>query len=288
MTKVAFVGLGRMGMPMARHIFGAGLELVGFDVIPEARQRAAAEGLVVSEDIADVGQADVVCSSLPDTPDVEKAYGSRGGIFEHASPGTVCVDMSTISVNGSTALAARAEAAGLHFLDAPVGGTSIHAEAGTLVVMVGGDAEALAVAEPVLSTFSSLVHHIGPNGAGLQLKLIMNRLLTTHLAAIAEAVVEMEMLDLDVEQGLEILRSGPIPKLLDYKADPLTKRDFTPQFTTDLMRKDLRIATESLPPARLATVSRSILEEAGVLGHGSDDMAALIEVVEAYIKEGNE
>lgn len=288
MTTVGFVGLGRMGLPMARHIAGGGFELIGFDVAPGARERAADEGLTVADALGALSEADVVCSSLPDTPDVEEVYGAPGGIFEHAGPGTVCVDLSTISVTGSTRLAARADAIGLRFLDAPVGGTSIHAEAGSLVVMVGGERQALATAEPVISTFASLVHHTGPNGAGLRLKLIMNRLITTHLAAIAEAVVEMEVVGLDVNQGLEIFRSGPIPRLLDYKADPLTRRDFTPQFPTDLMRKDLRIASESLPPARLATASRAILEETAALGHGNDDMAALIDVVEAYIKEGNE
>jgi len=288
MTRVGFVGLGRMGLPMAHHIAADGHDLVGYDVEPSARHRAAAAGLVVADDIAGLADVELVGSSLPDTPDVQDAYGAPGGIFDRAAPGTVCVDMSTISVAGSTALAAQAKAAGLHFLDAPVGGTSIHAEAGTLVVMVGGDRAALAVAEPVIATFASLVHHVGQNGAGLRLKLIMNRLLTTHLAAIAEAVVEMEMLDLDVGQGFDILRSGPIPKLLDYKAQALTMRDFTPQFPTDLMRKDLRIASESLPAARLATASRAILEETAELGHGSDDMASLIEVVEAYIRKGQE
>lgn len=286
--NVAFVGLGRMGLPMASFVAGAGHEVIAVDVDPQSRQRAAANRLTVTDALDSLDGVDVVCTSLPDTPEVEAVYAAAGGIFDRARPGTVCVDLSTISVSRSISLADQARATGLQFLDAPVSGTSIHAEAGTLVIMVGGESAALHLARPVLSSFARSIHHIGPNGSGLRLKLIANRLLTTHLAAIAEAVVEMETLGLDVNQGLEILRAGPVPKLLDYKADPLTKRDFTPQFTIDLMRKDLRLADEALPPARLSDASRKILEETAALGHGDRDLAALIEVVEQYTKEVSE
>lgn len=170
---------------------------------------------------------DIVCSSLPDTAAVERP----GGIFDAVAPGTVCVDLSTISVATSQALAEAGGKRGIGFLDAPVSGTSTHAAAGTLAVMVGGGASDLERVRPVLECFSASVDHVGPNGAGLLLKLATNRLLTVHLAAIAEAVVEMETAGLDVAQGLDILRRGAVPRLLDYKAAPLAERDFTPLFT---------------------------------------------------------
>jgi 3-hydroxyisobutyrate dehydrogenase-like beta-hydroxyacid dehydrogenase len=286
--RVGFIGLGRMGLPMAGRAAAAGHTVVGFDVSPDARSRAQASGLEVVDAIGGLGDAEAVFTSLPDTPDVEQVYGGDGGVLDRVAPGTVCCDLSTIAVAASIGLAEQARAGGIHFLDTPVSGTSIHAEAGELVVMAGGEGRALDQVEPVLAAFARSVHHIGSNGSGLRLKLIINRLLTSHLAAIAEAVIDMETLGLDVDQGLEILRGGPVPKLLDYKADPLTKRDYTPQFTIDLMRKDLRLANDALPAARLAAVSQAILEEAAALGHGGDDLAALIEVVEGQTTEGAE
>ncbi len=280
---VGFLGLGRMGLPMITHIRAAGHDVIGFDIDDAARRRARETAVSVADEPAAFADRDIVCSSLPDTAAVERAYAGPGGIFDVVTRGTVCVDLSTISVATSRALADAARERGIGFIDAPVSGTSTHAAAGTLAVMVGGVAADLERVRPVLDCFSASVDHVGPNGAGLLLKLSTNRLLTAHLAAIAEAVVEMEAAGLDVAQGLEVLRRGAVPRLLDYKAAPLADRDFTPLFTVDLMRKDLRLAAEVLPGFRLATLAREILEEAAQSGHGEDDVAALITSIEAEL-----
>lgn len=275
--KVAMVGLGRMGFPMARHMQEAGHNVVGFDESPVALQKAAAAGMIIADDLAGLKDVELVCSSLPATPQVEQVYDQ---IFSLVSVGTVCADLSTIGVEASRNLAALAADRGIQFLDTPVSGTSIHAEAGTLVVMVGGEEEALGVARPALETFASRVEHVGPNGSGLLLKLITNRLLTSHLTAMAEAVLDLEAVGLDVWQGIEMIRSGAVAKLLEYKAEPLVNRDFTPTFTVNLMRKDLGLAAEALPVARVGSLTRQILEEAGGLGYGEVDLAALIKALE--------
>ncbi len=280
---VGFLGLGRMGLPMITHIRAAGHDVIGFDIDDAARRRARETAVSVADEPAALADRNVVCSSLPDTAAVEQAYAGPGGIFDVVTRGTVCVDLSTISVATSRALADAARERGIGFIDAPVSGTSTHAAAGTLAVMVGGVAADLERVRPVLDCFSASVDHVGPNGAGLLLKLSTNRLLTAHLAAIAEAVVEMEAAGLDVAQGLEVLLRGAVPRLLDYKAAPLADRDFTPLFTVDLMRKDLRLAAEVLPGFRLATLAREILEEAAQSGHGEDDVAALITSIEAEL-----
>ncbi len=159
-------------------------------------------------------------------------------------------------------------------------GTSIHVEAGTAVIMVGGDADSLEKVRPALATFAGAVHHVGGNGDGLALKLITNRLLTTHLAAIAESVLEMEAMGLDVEQGLGILRQGAVPKLLDYKAKPLADRDYTPLFTVNLMRKDLGLAADVLPDGLLSSLSYELLTRAAEQGRGAEDIAAIMSVLE--------
>ena len=196
------------------------------------------------------------------------------------SPGTVCADMSTISIAGSRSISEHCSAAGILFLDAPVSGTSIHAETASLVVMVGGAADAVETARPVLESFAAEVAHVGANGAGLELKLITNRLLTTHLVAIAEAIVSIEKTDLSVSQCIELLRAGAVPRLLDYKANPLAERDFSPMFTVDLMRKDLRLAANELAPVQLAGAAHEIVEAASEFGLGDEDLAAIIMIVE--------
>lgn len=278
--RIGFLGLGRMGLPMVRRLSAAGFEVAGYDVLPTARRRARAAGVDVVEEMADLAGVDVVMSSLPDTPEVSAAYTGPGGVFDLVAPGTVCVDLSTCSVAGSRTIAATAAERGMTFLDAPVSGTSIHVEAGTAVIMVGGDGDALALVSPPLEAFAAAVHHVGGNGAGLALKLITNRLLTTHLGAIAEAVLDMEAMGLDVGQGIAILRQGAVPKLLDYKAKPLADRDFTPLFTVNLMRKDLRLAAEVLPERLLGTLGHDLLDRTAAEGRGDQDIAALISVLE--------
>ncbi len=281
--RVGFVGLGRMGLPMACRVATAGHHVTGFDASSEASERAGEAGLRTVGDLGGLAGCEVVCSSLPGTDDVEAVYCSQGGLLEVLEPGAAAADLSTVSVDGSRRVAAEARRRSVGFLDAPVSGTSIHAEAGTLTVMVGGPPEALDAALPVLETFSSRVERVGDNGSGLLLKLISNRLLTAYLSAIAEAVVAMEHTGLDVGKGIELLRAGAAPRQLDYKAEPMAARDFAPMFTVDLMRKDLGLADAALPEARIAGVARQILEETAAAGRGREDLGALITTVEQFM-----
>ena len=280
---VGFVGLGRMGSPMSRRLSEAGWNVIGVDPSEEARSRASAAGMTARGDLSAIRDCAVVMSSLPDTPQVLEVYGE---LIPTMAPGGLCIDLSTISVASSRDLAATAAERGISFVDAPVSGTSIHAEAGTLAVMAGGEAEAVDRAREYLVSFSATIQHVGPNGAGLVMKLISNRLLTTHLVAIAEAIVEIEQSGLEVPVGLEALRAGAVPRLLDYKAEPMANRDYTPRFTVDLMSKDMRLAGELLPPGRLGMVAAEILEGARAAGLGADDLGAVMEIVVQNQGEG--
>jgi len=277
--SVGFVGLGRMGYHMARHLVEAGFDVTGVDVLPEARARAAVAGIAVAADLSALSSVPVVLSSLPDTPDVCLVYEAPFGLFGVLQRDSLCVDLSTISVATSTELAARASERGIGFVDAPVSGTAIHAEEGSLAIMIGGTTAAVDRARPFLEPFSSSIHHIGAAGSGLQMKLITNRLLTTHVVGIAEAIVEMEAAGLEVANCLELLRAGAVPRLLDYKAGPMARRDYSPLFTIDLMAKDLGLAEEQRPAGRLASVAAAVVREAREAGLGAADLGAVIEVV---------
>lgn len=273
---VGFVGLGRMGGPMSRRLLEAGWKVIGIDSSAEVRARAEEIGMTVASAPGAIAECGVVMSSLPDTPQVLEVYE---GLVESMAPGSLCIDLSTISVGTSRELAAAASARDIAFVDAPVSGTSIHAEAGTLAVMAGGESEAVDRARKYLAAFSSSVHHVGPSGSGLIMKLISNRLLTTHLVAIAEAILGMETAGLDVPVGLDALRAGAVPRLLDYKAGPMANRDYTPRFTVDLMSKDMRLASELLPAGRLGLAAAEILEAARLAGLGAADLGAVMEIV---------
>ncbi|MGH8916072.1 MAG: NAD(P)-dependent oxidoreductase [Acidimicrobiia bacterium] len=276
MTTIAFYGLGRMGGPMAGHLAAAGHRVIGVDPSPAARESARVGGVEVLDDATDL-RAPLVLSSLPDTPEVEEVY--LGGLFDRLEPGSLCLDMSTIDVSASQRIGKVAREGGHYFLDCPVSGSSIHAVAGTLAVMVGGEVTAFERARPYLGAFSSSVHHVGPNGAGLEMKLITNRLLTAHLVAIAEAIVEIEDGGLDIAAGLELLREGAVPRLLEYKAEPMSRRDHSPLFTVDLMSKDLGLADARRPAGEVTAAAAAVMRRARDRGLGPEDIGAVIEVL---------
>ncbi|HEY4607138.1 MAG TPA: NAD-binding protein, partial [Acidimicrobiia bacterium] len=145
-----------------------------------------------------------------------------------------------------------------------------------------GDVDALHRARPFLEAFSSSVHHLGANGAGLEMKLITNRLLTAHLVSLAEAILEMERAGLDTEKCLEVLRQGAVPRLLDYKAGPMARRDFTPLFTVDLMSKDLALADARRSAGTVGQAAARVMGEAKRRGLGPSDIGAVIEVLETH------
>lgn len=277
MASVGFVGLGRMGRPMAQHLVAAGHGLIGIDPSAEARSLASTAGIEVTDDLGAIAGASVVISSLPDTPEVQEVYSDS--LFQALAPDALCLDMSTIDVAVSQAIAEDAREAGHSFLDCPVSGTSIHAEEGSVVVMVGGSHAAAERATPYLETFSRAVHHVGGNGMGLEMKLVTNRLLTSHVVAIAEAILEMERAGLDTGAGLALLSEGAVPRLLDYKAPPMAERDHTPLFTVDLMSKDLKLARERRHPLPVGAASGDVMALAQFQGYGALDISAVIEVL---------
>jgi 2-hydroxy-3-oxopropionate reductase len=267
-----------MGGAMARRLVEAGNRVVGIDPVASARDRAAGFGVEVTDDLAAAASAQVILSSLPDTPEVEEVY--LGGLLDLLAPGSVCLDLSTLDVDASRRIAVSALARGIDYLDCPVSGTSVHAEAGTLAVMVGGDPAALERGRSYLEPLASSIHFLGPNGAGLEMKLITNRLLTAHLVAIAEAILEIESAGLDSTSCLELLRAGAVPRLLDYKADPMSRRDHSPLFTVDLMSKDLGLAAARRPAGSLTAVAVEVMAKAKEQGWGPKDISSVIEVLE--------
>lgn len=282
---VAFLGLGNMGAGMSENLARAGFDVRGFDPDTSARERAAAAGLRVFDTAAEAASgAAVICSSVPEVEHARRAYLGAAGALAAASEGAVCFDLSTLTVEGSQELAAEARERGARFLDAPVSGSVPHARAGTLAVMVGGERAALDAHRDVLQAFSASIHYFGPNGAGLQMKLVTNHIFAIHISAIAEALTMGTKGGLDPAQMVEFLKASVIPKILEYKASPMIAKDYTPTFTVNLMLKDLRIiaamADALATPIPLGATARQVYMSAAALGHGEADQNAILSFFE--------
>lgn len=283
--QIAFLGLGNMGGAMAENLVKAGFGVRGFDPFKEACDRAAQKGIQIADSPAAASKdARVVCSAIPDTAHVTEAYLGEGGVLKTAAQGTVCFDFSTISVEGSQAVAAEAKRKGISFLDTPMSGSVPHAKAATLVVMAGGDESALNAHRDVLDALASDVYYFGPSGAGLTMKLVTNLIFAIHLAGIAEALTLGKKAGLDPEAMADFLRKSVIPKILEYKSGPMVAKDYKPIATLNIMLKDLRIITamaeKKQVPIPLGSLSQQAYVGAASMGYGEQDLNAVVEYYE--------
>jgi 3-hydroxyisobutyrate dehydrogenase len=203
---VGMVGLGNMGGRMARRLVGAGIPVVGFDAQPG---RVEAVGAKPLGDPAEVARAsEVVLMSLPDSHIVEPVVRGPNGLLAGAASGTTIVDLSTAAPSSTVALQAEAAAVGVRYLDAGISGGAAAAEKGTLTIMAGGDADALAEIGWVFEPIAAHVHHMGASGSGHTAKLLNNFLNAVSLAASAEVMVAGRRAGLDLTQLLEVINSS--------------------------------------------------------------------------------
>ena len=252
MTSIAFLGLGNMGTPMAGNLVNSGYTVRGFDPAPVARDAAAAKGVDIAGSGAEaVAGADVVITMLPNGTLVKECYGE---LMPTANKGALFIDSSTIAVDDARAVHAYAAERGFGQLDAPVSGGVKGAVAGTLAFMVGGEAEALETARPVLEAMAGKIIHCGASGAGQAAKLCNNMLLAVQQIAVGEAFVLAEKLGLSAQSLFDVITgatgncwavhtncpvAGPVP------TSPANS-DFKPGFATALMNKDLGLAMNAV------------------------------------------
>jgi 3-hydroxyisobutyrate dehydrogenase-like beta-hydroxyacid dehydrogenase len=234
-VTVGVVGLGNMGGRIARRLVDGGEEVVGFDL---DAARAADAGARAAASLADVAGADVVLLSLPDSPAIEAVVD---GLEEHLRAGQVVVDLSTAAPASTVALHERLAARGVAFVDAGISGGAAAAEAGTLTIMAGGEAETLDAVRPVLVHFASAVHHMGASGSGHTAKLINNFLNAVSLAATAEAMVAGRKAGLDLRQLLEVINASSGVNFATLNRFPrIVEGDYLEGgLTSDLMAKDV-------------------------------------------------
>lgn len=289
MTTIAFIGLGNMGGPMAANLAKAGHEVRGFDVVEEARDRAAEQGISIIETAEEAAQgAEVVFTSLPNGGLVKQVLESVLAANEDAK---TYVDVSTIAVAEARELADTVGKAGSAFLDAPVSGGIAGAAAGTLAFMVGGTAEDFAKVKPLLDIMGKSVTHCGDIGNGQAVKACNNMILAVQQIVLAEALVLGERLGLDHQAFYDVVSNAtgnswslsvnaPVPDIVPSSP---ANNDFKPGFAAALMLKDLKLAMAAADDTKTDTVLGRIAEEQYASfvdeGHGGLDFSAIISEV---------
>lgn len=262
MARIGFIGLGNMGLPMARNLAAAGHSVAGYDKSEAAGIAAEAVGLALAADLAEaVADAEMVITMLPAGPQVREVYLAEDGVLASVSRSALLIDCSTIDVASAREVAEAAAQRGNAMLDAPVSGGVAGAAAGTLTFMVGGEAAVLARAEPVLLAMGGTVVHAGGPGNGQAAKICNNMMLGIQMISVAEAMALAEKLGLDPIKLHEISSraSGQCWSLTSYCPVPgpvpgsPANQDYRPGFTTAMMLKDLRLAQEAARTVGAAT-----------------------------------
>lgn len=284
--KVAFIGLGIMGLPMAKNLVNAGFDVTGYNRSPHKAQAFASAGGKSASTIAEaVQEADVVITMVPDSPDVTDVVTGDDGIFANAPTGAYWIDHSTIRPDVANELADQARSAGLNPLDAPVSGGEQGAVDGALSIMVGGDQQHFEAVQDVFNAVGKTIVLVGPTGSGQTVKAANQLIVAGNIQLLAEAVVFLEAHSVDTSSALQVLGGGLAgSKVLDQKGQKMLDREFSPGFRVELHHKDMGIVTAA---AREAGVTLPIgaavaqLVGASVLnGDGSLDHSALLRLVE--------
>jgi 3-hydroxyisobutyrate dehydrogenase len=288
MARVAFIGVGTMGLPMARNLIKNGFAVTAYDVNPEAVTVAAAAGMTAAASLAEaVATADLVITMLPSSPHVESVYTGDGGVLAAARKGLLCVDMSTIDPGVSRRIAARAAERGVRFMDAPVSGGVPRATEGTLAIMVGGAQADFDEAFTALSAMGANVIRVGPVGSGEVVKLCNNLIAGVAAVAVSEAFRIAEGFGVDARVVTEVIAKSsghtwvmehmhPVPGLSPKAA---STNGYQPGFMTDLMCKDLGLAVDAARALRVpvftAPAAQQLYRLASSHGLGRKDFTSV-------------
>ncbi len=287
MTRVAFLGLGHMGLPMAKNLVAAGYEVHGFDLVPAAVEAAGTAGIPVASSGADaVAGADVVITMFPAGKHVLAAYQDE--LLAAAAPGTLFIESSTIAVDEAQTAHALAVEAGHRNIDAPVSGGVVGAENGTLAFMVGGSSEDFDAALPLLEVMGKRIVHCGGPGLGQAAKVCNNMVLAVSQIAVAEAFVLGERLGLEHQALYDVVSQasgqcwsittncpvpGPVP------TSP-ANRDYQPGFAGALMAKDLGLALQAIEQtstdARMGRLAQQLYAAFAAGGGAGRDFSGII------------
>jgi 4-hydroxybutyrate dehydrogenase/sulfolactaldehyde 3-reductase len=281
-ARIAFIGLGRMGRGMALNLCRKGFALVVHDIDPRPVQDLVAAGARAAGSIAEAARdADVVITMLPNSAIVLAVIAGPAGVLAHARPGSVVMDMSTVSPETTDQLAAAAATRELSFVDAPVGRLASHADRGESLFMVGGADRDFQRVRPLLEAMGTTIHHCGAVGTGTRTKLVNNYLAIVSCHLNAEALALSQKFGLSLERTLEVIHGTTATNGQLKIAWPtkVFKGDIEPGFTIDLAHKDLTLIIEAAnavkTPVPAAAAAREAYSTARARGFGGKDFSAM-------------
>ena len=244
MAKVAFIGLGVMGFPMAGHLAAGGHDVTVYNRNPARAQAWLAQhkGSSATTPAAAAAGAEFVFTCIGNDNDLYQVILEEGGLLSAMAPGSILIDHTTASAEAARTIYAAAKERGVFFLDAPVSGGQAGAENGKLTVMVGGDAQAYARAEPVIALFARAVTYMGASGSGQLTKMVNQICIAGLVQALSEGIAFAENAGLDAALVVDVISKGAAQSWqLENRGKTMIAREFDFGFAVDLMRKDLGI-----------------------------------------------
>ncbi len=284
--SIGFIGLGAMGRGMAANCVQKGFKLMVHDIRPEPVAELVRLGATGAKSIADLAAScPVVVTVLPTGREVDQIVMATGGIFDHAKPGTLVVDLSTVDPATTDKLHAEAKRRGFRAVDAPIGRLAWHAARGESLFMVGCETADFEAIKPLLAAMGSTIHHCGPGGSGTRTKLVNNYLAITLTQLNAEALALSQRFGLDLAKTLDVIHGTTATngQLKINFPNKVLAGDTSPGFTIDLAHKDLSLIVEAANAARLpmpiAATAREAFSTARARGFGSQDFSAMADVL---------
>jgi 2-hydroxy-3-oxopropionate reductase len=282
---LGWIGLGIMGAPMCSHLIAAGHTMTVHtrSKVPEALTAAGARTAPSAEAVA--AASDIVFLMLPDTPDVERVLFGAHGVAAGLKPGSLVVDMSSISPMATKDFAARIQALGSDYLDAPVSGGEVGAKAASLTIMVGGSEAAFARAEPLLKLMGKNITHVGGSGDGQTTKVANQIIVALNIAAVAEALVFASKAGADPAKVRQALMGGfASSRILEVHGERMIKRTFNPGFRIGLHQKDLNLALQGAKALGVALPGTAnaaqLMQVCAANGLAEADHSALVKALE--------
>ncbi len=283
-ARIGFIGLGLMGSRLTRHLHSAGWNIRAWNRSPEPAKALSREGVIIAASVANlITSSNVVLSSLANDAAVRSVYFDDGGVFSLATPGTIVLEMSTISPELSRQLHQEASNRGVHLLDVAISGSTPAVEAGTITLLAGGDQITFDKCIPIFESVAKQWFLIGPGSSGILMKLVVNLLLGIDMQGIAEAVSLGEHLRIDRTVLLDVLsRTTVISPAFVGKFQKIKNNDYSPEFPLRLMSKDMDLVMDAarasgadLPAAKVA---QSVLA-ANLASSGNLDLSAITPAV---------
>lgn len=286
MDKIGFIGLGIMGRPMCLNLIKAGFSVTVFNRTSSKMDEFVFAGAEAADSPKEVAKkSDIIITIVTDTPDVEDVIKGETGVMHGAKPGSIVIDMSTISPSVTKEIADALKKKKVDMLDAPVSGGDTGAQAGTLAIMVGGKKETFERCLPVFQAMGKTITHVGDHGMGQTVKLCNQILVSVTNMAVCEAICFAKKSGLDLDVMIEAVKNGAAASWqLSNLGPKMAIRDFDPGFMIDLQQKDLRLALEAAREMTLPTPGLGLVHQlyasCQAAGEGREGTQALIKSIE--------